>query len=392
MINKPWGTLAGVRPAKLIHRLLDQGLDYTAALRIMQEQRKMSQSKFDLLWNICQVERPFVVESSQPHLFSLYVGIPFCPTRCLYCSFPSHSLTELGKLRGQFIDALLQEIAETGALTQRLGLQPYTVYIGGGTPTSLTAEELERIIMALTIAFPSRWREFTVEAGRPDTLTSAHVDMMAKHGVNRVCVNPQTMHQQTLDLIGRRHSPEDIITAVAAIRQVNIKVLNMDLIVGLPGEDSKMVEESMRQLITLAPENVTLHVFSRKRASRYNEVQADFTLPSPAAVVEMHNMATAVLAQQYRPYYLYRQREILGGLENIGYAMPGTECGYNIAMIEERHHIIGLGGGASSKYIRPDFTLKNMSSPKDVRIYLQRLDELSKRREVELLAIRGPLS
>jgi oxygen-independent coproporphyrinogen-3 oxidase len=385
MSDKPWGTLVGVRPAKQLHKLIDQEMDYQTAFQRMHEETKISPEKFSLLWRVCQKERPILAECSQRHLFSVYIGVPFCPTRCLYCSFPSHSLTELGALRTQFTESLLEEIAETGALTQELGLQPYTVYFGGGTPTALNAAELEKIILALRRAFPGSWREFTIEAGRPDTLTPEHLTVLSKYGVNRLSVNPQTMHQLTLDRIGRCHTPADIVQAVRAVRKTGIKVLNMDLIVGLPGENRQMVEESLRQVLDLKPENITLHVFSRKRASRYDKEQDSFPLPEAELVREMHAAAVAMLeAHGYQPYYLYRQRQILGGLENIGYALPGCECVYNIAMIEERHHILGLGGGATSKFIYPDFSLQNVSTPKDVRMYLERRTALVQRRAEEL--------
>ncbi|NLZ93350.1 MAG: coproporphyrinogen dehydrogenase HemZ [Firmicutes bacterium] len=385
MTDKPWGTLVGVRPAKQLHRLLDQGINYEDAFVQMHKENIISAEKFALLWQVCQKERPILAESSRPHLFSIYVGVPFCPTRCLYCSFPAHSLSELGSLRKQFIAALLQEIAATGNLTQEFKLQPYTVYFGGGTPTALHAAELETIIIALRQAFPGTWREFTIEAGRPDTLTADHLAVMKQYGVNRVSVNPQTMHQETLNRIGRRHSPEDIVYAMQAVREAKIDIINMDLIIGLPGENTKLVQASVQQVLALSPENITLHVFSRKRASRYAQKEELFSLPDTNSIVEMHTTATTMITKQdYHPYYLYRQRDILGDLENIGYALPGCECLYNIAMIEERHHILGLGGGATSKFIRPDFSLKNLSSPKDVRMYIERVPQLLRLRELEL--------
>ncbi|HZK25486.1 MAG TPA: radical SAM protein, partial [Oscillospiraceae bacterium] len=253
----PWGTLVGVRPAKQLHKLIDQKLDYQAAFSRMHAATKISKEKFFLLWQVCQKERAILEESTNPQLFSVYVGIPFCPTRCLYCSFPSHSLTELGSLRSQFTTSLLQEIAATGALTQAFGMHTYTVYLGGGTPTALNPRELEKIILALRQAFPGSWREFTIEAGRPETLTAEHLEVMIKHGINRISVNPQTMHQITLDRIGRCHSPADIVEAVEAVRKAGISILNMDLIIGLPGEEQKMVKESVQQVLDLHPENIT---------------------------------------------------------------------------------------------------------------------------------------
>lgn len=382
---QPWGAMEGVRPSKQLHRLLDAGKNYSEAFAFMQRHYGISQEKFALLWQVCQVERPFLLESSHPHLFSVYVGIPFCPTRCLYCSFPSHPLTELNKFREKFVEKLLFEIKATGQMTQHLQMTPYTVYLGGGTPTSLEPEELAAVIDALKEAFPGTWREFTVEAGRPDTITPAHVKIFKSKDVTRTSVNPQSMHAETLKTIGRRHSVEEIQQAVKYVREAKIPVLNMDLILGLPGENAGMIAASVKQLLNFAPENITLHIFSPKRASRYYQNQSSYLLPPDEEIVEMQKQALALLTPHYRPYYLYRQRNILAGLENIGLCTPGHECIYNIVMIEERHHILGLGGGATSKIINQDFTLTNLFSPKDVRIYLQRVEALLERREKALL-------
>ncbi len=387
MFEKPWGQLGGVRPSKLLQKLLDDGLAQEEALNVMHSNYGISREKFDLLWRVAAVERPVLLEGSNPLLYSIYVGIPFCPTRCFYCSFPSHSLRELGELRTRYVDTLLREIEMTARLTESLGLSPYTVYLGGGTPTSLEPEELDRVLCALHDSLPGQWREFTVEAGRPDTLCDGHFELFNKHNVTRVSINPQTMHEATLQTIGRSHSPGQINSAVSAARRKNVPVINMDVIVGLPGENTAMTKETMSQVLALHPENITVHVFSRKRASRFNEDKEKFSLPSSREVLSMHTAVTKQLEPAYRPYYLYRQREILGGLENIGYSLPGRECIYNIVMIEERHHIIGLGCGATSKFINRDLSLTNLSSPKDVRVYLERVDQLMAKRSKLLTRI-----
>ncbi|NLM47080.1 MAG: coproporphyrinogen dehydrogenase HemZ [Firmicutes bacterium] len=386
MQRKPWGTMVGVRPSKQLHKLLDAGLAYEEAYASMHAQYQISEEKFALLWHVCQKERLIMQESSRPDLFSVYVGIPFCPTRCLYCSFPSHSLAELGKLRSPFVESLLAEIAETGKLAAGLGLKPYTVYLGGGTPTSLAPAELAAVLFALREAFPGRWRELTVEAGRPDTITEEHLECMRRFGVDRISINPQSMHDKTLAIIGRKHSSEDIRQAVAMVRRAGIPVLNMDLILGLPEENTDMVAESVSQTMALEPENITVHTFSRKRASRYNLESTAYNLPGTDEIIAMQKTAYELLATRYEPYYLYRQRDILGGLENTGFAIPGHECIYNVVMIEERHHILGLGGGATSKIINPDLTLQNIATPKDVRMYLERLPQLLTKRSAALRA------
>jgi oxygen-independent coproporphyrinogen-3 oxidase len=384
MTGKPWGKLEGVRPSKLVHKLLDDGLDYWPAFNKLNAKYGISEEKFSLLWRVAAVERPVLIESSDPRLFSVYVGIPFCPSRCLYCSFPSHSLHELGALRSRFTDTLVKEIESLGKLAEKMGMRAYSVYLGGGTPTALMPDELDSVLGALSAALPGQWRELTVEAGRPDTLSSEHFDVLKKHKTGRISINPQTMHAKTLEAMGRCHSPGDVVAAVEDARRVGLPVINMDLIIGLPGENDAMTAETARRVLEMKPENITIHVFSRKRASRFNEERDSFVLPSPQEASAMHRAVTSLLDASYHPYYLYRQREILGGLENIGYSLPGRECVYNVAMIEERHNIIGLGCGATSKYVNPDFTLTNKSSPRDVRLYLERVQQLAKIREKEI--------
>ena len=392
MKTKPWGQMVGVRPAKELHKLLDEGQEYASAYIRMCRDHGIGKEKFALLWRVAAAERSILAESSHLKQFSVYIGIPFCPTRCLYCSFPSHSLEDLGKLRGPFVEALLWEIEMTGKMAANLGMHPYSIYVGGGTPTSLSPADLNRVLTALTSAFPGTLREFTVEAGRPDTLTDDHLAILLAHDISRVSVNPQSMHRKTLEVIGRCHSPEDVKNAALKVKKSGISALNMDLIVGLPGENVSMVKESVAQIIALAPENITLHVFSPKRASRFRTVKEQFTLPDDETVATMHHSATEMIEKKYLPYYLYRQRGILGGQENIGYCLPGYESPYNIVMIEERHHIFGLGGGATSKLIRADGTFRNLANPKDVRIYIDRVKKVTQRRETELLEIRSGIS
>jgi len=388
----PWGRLAGVRPSKQLHRLLDEGLNYTEASTRMQTTHEISNEKFELLWQVALTARPVVAESSQPDLFSVYIGIPFCPSRCLYCSFPAYSLRELGVWRKQFLDTLLCEITTTGQLAKQLALRPYSFYVGGGTPTSLTPAELDSILSALRLAFPGPVREYTVEAGRPDTITPEQLAVLKKHGVTRISVNPQTMHNQTLEKIGRCHSVADAHRAVSRVQAAAFPVLNMDLILGLPGENEAMVRKSVQEILSLSPSNITLHMFSRKRASLFSEEQERFPLPDKSLATAMYRTATTLLRHKYLPYYLYRQREILSDMENIGYCLPGTECVYNIAMIEERQHILGLGCGATSKFIYQDLSLKNLCSPKDMRTYIEKAAELCRRREFELIQTRKTLS
>ncbi|MBS3901814.1 MAG: coproporphyrinogen dehydrogenase HemZ [Dethiobacter sp.] len=384
MEKLPWGRLRGVRPSKQLHRLLDIGLDYTEAFKRMQVNEGISSEKFKLLWQVARISRPIVEESSLPDLFSVYISIPFCPSRCHYCSFPAHSLKELAIWRSRYLDTLLYEIRTAGQLTEKLQLRPYSFYLGGGTPTSLSPAELDNILSALRLAFPGTVREFTVEAGRPDTITHEQLAILKKHGVTRVSVNPQSMHNETLKKIGRCHSVEEAYRAVKQVQSSAFPVLNMDLILGLPEEDEAMVRKSVHDVLSLSPTNITLHMFSRKRASLFSEEQARFHLPDKALAAAMYRTAVGLLSPTYHPYYLYRQHGILGDLENIGYCLPETECFYNIVMIEERQHILGLGCGATNKFIYKDLSLKNLVSPKDIQTYLEKAAELCRRREHEL--------
>lgn len=389
MGDLPWGRLKGVRPSKQLHRLLDEGLNYTEASSRMQATEGISSEKFELLWQVAQISRPIVEECSQPDLLSVYIAIPFCPSRCLYCSFPANSLKELGMWRRQYLDTLLYEITSSGELAGKLQMRPYSFYLGGGTPTSLDPFELESILSALRLAFPGTVREFTVEAGRPDTITYEQLAILKKHGVTRVSVNPQSMHSKTLSKIGRCHSVAEVYRAVNQVQAAAFPVLNMDLILGLPEEDEAMVKKSVQDVLSLSPTNITLHMFSRKRSSLFSEEREHFPLPDNTLATAMYCTATGLLSSKYQPYYLYRQHEILGNLENIGYCLPGTECFYNIVMIEERQHILGLGCGATSKFIYQDLSLKNLFSPKDIRTYLEKADVLCRRREAELIQARN---
>ncbi len=373
----PWGKMQGVRPVKPLYRWLDAGLSLSEALAKMQVTYGVSSDKLALLREVAEFEYRFITSLS-PGAVSVYVGIPFCPSRCLYCSFPSHSLRELGQERKRFVSSLLTEIDALGQQVQRLGFTVDSVYVGGGTPTALPARDLGQILQALRQALPQPWQEFTVEAGRPETLTDDHIEVLVQAGVERISINPQTKQQKTLDLIGRPHSAADIEAAVARTGN-HFQTLNMDLILGLPQEGLAEVQASLEWVLGLGPKNITLHMFSPKRASRFTAEQDSWQgmLPSAELAARMVETANLSLRQAgYHPYYLYRQRNILGGQENVGWTLPGHACRYNMIMISERQHIIGLGGGAASKFLNADGTLVAQSNPKDVRVYIERLDEL----------------
>lgn len=375
-MRAPWGRMQGVRPNKPLYGWLDAGLSLADALAKMQAVYGVSDHKLELLRQIAEFEYP-ILANLPSQTVSVYLGIPFCPTRCLYCSFPSHSLQELGQERQRFVATLLEEIAVMGKQLRQLGFAVDSVYVGGGTPTALVADDLGRICQALVSELPGPWQEFTVEAGRPETLTAAHLAALVDAGVQRISINPQTKHQATLDLVGRQHSSADIELAVERSRQL-FDAVNMDLILGLPGENLTQVESSVEWVTNLRPENITLHMLSPKRASRFTDQEQAWQqlLPSAQEAASMVATANDVLWQAgYHPYYLYRQRNILGGQENVGWTLPGQACRYNMIMISERQHIVGLGGGAVSKFINQDGTLVSQTNARDVRVYMQRIEE-----------------
>jgi oxygen-independent coproporphyrinogen-3 oxidase len=367
----------GVRPNKPFHQFIEHGQTPEQAALSMQAEYGISTEKAKLLIQAAPFTEQ-VLESLDLTAVSIYVGIPFCPTRCLYCSFPSHSLEQLGKERSRFVQALTSEIAAVGKALQQLGRPVDAVYVGGGTPTALTPEDLQLVLACLRSELPAGWREFTVEAGRPETLTAAHLQVLAGQQVERISINPQTSNDRTLSAIGRQHRASDIAAAFQRSRSL-IPVINMDLILGLPGEGLTDVQQSLQWVLALRPENITLHMFSPKRASRFSEEVGEWSglLPAAAEARAMTAWCCQALASAgYNPYYLYRQRNILGGQENVGWALPGTECRYNVIMIEERQDLVGLGGGASSKFLRGGGRLVSSNNPKDVLMYIDRLPRL----------------
>lgn len=373
----PWGRMQGVRPSKPFLQYLSAGLSASETMARMQATYGVSAEKLQLLRQVSEFTHPLLTDLD-PQAVSIYIGIPFCPTRCLYCSFPAFSLADLGRERGRFVDALQREIAAVGASLRRQRRPVDSVYLGGGTPTALSPADLERVLTALRQELPTGWLEFTVEAGRPETLTAEQLSVLSAERVQRISINPQTAHDRTLRAIGRRHQAVDVEQAFERSRAL-FPVINMDLILGLPGEGMEDVQHSLRWVLGMQPENITLHMFSPKRASRFSAEQSVWAEQLPSA--EAAQAMTAWCQQQltdagYRPYYLYRQRNILGGQENTGWAKPGTECRYNALMIEERQPILGLGVGASSKFLLADGKLQNLSNPKDVPNYLLRLPGL----------------
>ncbi len=350
-LPKPeWGSLSGVRPAKLVDGYLREGLSPRAAKGRFMREYFVSGSRAQLCLDAALAAQE-AARSLDERDVCLYVGIPFCPTRCAYCSFVSQSVEKSMKLMEPFLDALLLDIRATAAETRRAGLRPVALYMGGGTPTTLSAAQLDRLCAALEREFDlSALREYTVEAGRPDTITAEKLRVLRAHGVGRVSVNPQTMSDSVLEAIGRRHTAQDIVDALALVRECGGFEVNMDLIAGLPTDTAGGFSRTLDAVLSLAPENVTVHTLSLKRGSGLT--LAGRPLPEAGEVRAMLDEAMERLAGSgYAPYYLYRQKNMAGGFENVGWTKPGSENLYNICIMEELCSILAMGAGGSTKLV-----------------------------------------
>ena len=348
-----WGALTGVRPGKVLSSLIAEEHNEDKALRRFIREYDVSPARAQLCMTTTR-ETLRAAASLSPKDICLYVGIPFCPTRCAYCSFVSQSVEKSMKLIPPFLEALEKEIAATAAQVNALGLRVVSVYMGGGTPTTLSAEQLDRLCSVLEDEFDlSAVREYTVEAGRPDTISADKLSVLRAHGVDRVSVNPQTMSDRVLELIGRRHTASDIERALQLVREVGGFDVNMDLIAWLPGDSTEGFRDTVEKVLALGAENITVHTLSLKKGSRIT--LEEVPIPGADEVAAMLDFAGDRLsAAGYSPYYLYRQKFMSGGFENVGWAKDGRVNLYNICIMEELCSIIAMGGGGSTKLIRPD--------------------------------------
>lgn len=370
----PWGTLTGVRPTKLVHSLYDSGCDWTEIAAALDAHYAVSPEKAELLIDVAKRQRRFFHQTPNDPI-SIYVGIPFCPTRCSYCSFAAYPLTSHGHLLKRFLSALLLEIRAVGDLIRELGLHVESVYLGGGTPTTVTGSDLEELLQLIgRHLLTADTREYTVEAGRPETLSKETLKILKEAGVQRISINPQTMHDQTLQTIGREHSVEDVHRAFALARQAEIPVINMDIILGLPRERLGHVEHTLQEIKKLKPDNLTVHSLALKRASRLKDSLDEAHIAHAQGEAMVNLARDAAQSMGMEPYYLYRQRHIFGGLENIGYAREGCASVYNVQMMEERQTIVALGGGGMTKLVSPDLRLVRLANPKCPATYSQQVE------------------
>ncbi len=390
-LQKPeWGALSGIRPTKLLTRRLEAGMAPEAALRDFCREYDVSPARAALCLDTAQASLR-VQNSLSPRDVCLYIGIPFCPTRCAYCSFVSNSVEKSMKLVTPFLEALLREIDATAETVERLGLRVVSIYMGGGTPTTLSAEQLDRLCARLAARFDlSALREYTVEAGRPDTITAEKLQTLRAHGVGRISVNPQTMCDSVLEVIGRRHTAADILRALELVRAAGGFAVNMDLIAGLPSDTPERFSATLDQVLLIAPENITVHTLALKKGSRITLAVTDGTdtaLPSPQQVAEMLSEAMRRLRDAgYAPYYLYRQKFMSGGFENVGWTKPGFENLYNVCIMEELCSILAMGGGASTKLV--DFAcgrIERVFAPKYPQEYIASIEKvISDKSKVEV--------
>lgn len=388
-LNKtlPWGYLTGVRPSKIAYTLLEKGADREQILEEFTKKHLVSEKKAQLALQVAQTEKSILEKMDYKNGYSLYIGIPFCPTTCLYCSFTSYSLAAYQSKVQPYLEALLKEMKYVSEAMR--GRRLDTVYFGGGTPTTLSAGQLDMLLTELERQFDlSACRELTVEAGRPDSITYEKLCVLKAHHVDRISINPQTMNQQTLDLIGRRHTVEQIEEAFALAGKAGHDNINMDMILGLPGENKEMVQHTLEKIKALAPESLTVHSLAIKRAAALNiwrEKYLDLQMDNSDEIVSM----AADYAHQmgHQPYYMYRQKNMAGNFENVGYSKPGLECIYNILIMEEKQTIIAMGAGASTKIVFQNETeggqagrIERIENVKDVTNYIQRIDEMIERK------------
>ena len=378
----PWGSLTGIRPTKIALSRLEDGWKEDDIRRFMKETYMTSDEKINLSVEIAAREKRLMEPINYDSGYSLYVGIPFCPTTCLYCSFTSYPISKWKGRTGLYLEALFKELEYTAEKMKGRPLD--TIYFGGGTPTSLPAEDIDAILCKLEQLFDTKnVLEFTVEAGRPDSITEEKLKVLASHGISRISINPQTMNQKTLDLIGRRHTVENVKEKFHMARELGFDNINMDLIMGLPGEDLDDVKHTLEEIEALKPDSLTVHSLAIKRAARLNmfkEEYADLKISNTPEMIALSEACAHRMGME--PYYLYRQKNMAGNFENVGYSLPGKACLYNILIMEELATIVACGAGTTTKVVFPSENRRERcENVKEVEQYISRIDEMIGRKE-----------
>ncbi len=375
----PWGISTGIRPAKNVTKLFNEGFNKEYVLNHLKDEFLIEDNKARLSIAVAEKEKA-ILDSMGKNSVSIYVGIPFCPSRCSYCSFISQATEHNNKFVEPYTKALIKEIEHSGKLLEKTDLKVESVYFGGGTPTAIPENLLESIIVSLKDNFDlSTVKEFCVEAGRPDTFSKQMMDMLVRQKVGRISINPQSMHQKTLDKIGRKHSVEDIKRAFYLAHEAGIQSINADLIAGLPDEDEAMMEYSVNEILKENPQAVTVHTLYMKRAA--DLIDSFSKLRFTNGVAGMVNKAYSLLTNNgFDPYYMYKQRNTLGNLENVSYARSGHESIYNVYIMEEVQPILALGAGGSSKIVTKS-GIDRIYNPKEAGDYTNRIDEVLQRKD-----------
>jgi oxygen-independent coproporphyrinogen-3 oxidase len=380
----PWGILTGIRPAKLALVEIENNINISdeEILDMFENTYLVSKEKALLATNIARKEYELLSEIDYKNGYSLYIGIPFCPTTCLYCSFTSYSLEKYGEKREAYLEALIKEIKEVSKILK--GKKLSSVYMGGGTPTTLTPLQMDILISSLKENFDIKDNtEITVEAGRPDSINEEKLRVLKKHNIKRISINPQTMNEETLNLIGRKHSVREVIDSFNLARSLGFDNINMDFILGLPGEDINAVKNTMEEIIKLDPDSITIHSLAIKRAaglSLFKEKYKDLSIENNKDIMDLcYNYAEKMNMQ---PYYMYRQKNMAGNLENVGFSKKNKECIYNILIMEEKQTIIALGAGAVSKMVFKEHgRIERVDNVKNVDIYIERIDDMIEKKK-----------
>ena len=377
----PWGTLTGIRPTKIPMTMMEENISDEDIMQYMKDTYYISEEKGTLAIDIARREKALLDTLHYENGYSLYIGIPFCPTTCLYCSFTSYPIVSWEKRVSDYLNALEKEIDFVADFYKDKILD--TIYIGGGTPTTLKAPELERLLHKIHHSLDlSHLKEFTVEAGRADSITIEKLEVLKEYGVTRISVNPQTMNQKTLDLIGRRHTVEQVKDAFYLAREVGFTNINMDIILGLPEETTQEVQHTVNEIVKLQPDSLTVHSLAIKRASklsRWIEEKGISMLNNTEETMQIAMQGALQLHMQ--PYYLYRQKNMSGNFENVGYATEGNYGIYNILIMEEKQTIVALGAGSITKRVYGDGRIERCDNVKDVGLYIEKIDEMIERKK-----------
>ena len=379
----PWGMLTGIRPTKIVMKWMEETTDVQreSLEKRFSETYLADAQKAHLCVQVAEREKRFLESHPYEEEYSLYIGIPFCPTTCLYCSFASFPVERFGDRIAAYMQALTKEMEFVAQACAQKRLT--SIYVGGGTPTALDEDSLQYLMEQIHRLFPvEKTREFTVEAGRPDSVTRKKLQILYDAGVGRISINPQTMHDETLRLIGRNHTVQQVRDAFSLAREVGFSNINMDMITGLPGEDISHVRGTLKEIFEMRPESLTVHSLAIKRAAHLNMEMEKYQELVKGSTNEMLRAVDAACTDMgMLPYYMYRQKNIPGNLENIGYSLPGKECLYNILIMEEKQDIISCGAGASTKYVFPEENrIERTENVKNIDHYINRIDEMIDRK------------